>query len=68
MGKFRRMKPPSESTTRSPLDFGHFAVTWFGLIIGAAGILTLSIAAMIFGGVLIGLGLAYFVANASTAD
>lgn len=68
MDKFRRMKPTSESTTRTPLDLAHFAVAWFGFIIGAAGIAALSIATMAFGGLLMTLGLAYFVAHASTED
>jgi hypothetical protein len=68
MDKFRHMKPTSESTTRNPLDFAHFAVAWFGFVIGAAGIATLSIATMVFGGLLMTLGLAYFVAHASAED
>jgi hypothetical protein len=60
------MKPGSESTTRTPLDYGHFAVTWLGLIVAVAGIATLSIGALIFGGLLMTLGLSYFLVHASS--
>jgi len=49
-----------ESTTRRPKDYFHFGLTFFGLIIAAGGVITVSIAGAICGLVLIAMGMAYF--------
>ena len=57
------MKPTVESTTRGPIDILHFGLIFFGIILGAGGIVTTSIAASVCALVLIGLGMAYFLVN-----
>jgi hypothetical protein len=49
-----------ESNDRGPADYFHFAACFFGLIICAAGVVTLSPATVVVGGLLVGLGLIYF--------
>lgn len=49
-----------ESTDRQPTDYFHFGITFFGIIFGAAGVVTLSVPVAMFGLLLIALGMAYF--------
>jgi hypothetical protein len=49
-----------ESTTRDAKDCFHFAITFFGIIIAAAGVVTVSVGAAICGLILIAFGLTYF--------
>ena len=52
-----------ESTDRNPTDYFHFAAVFFGIIFGAAGIVTVSAVLGLFGALLIALGLAYFLVD-----
>ena len=54
------MNPLSESSTRTPIDYFHFGITFFGCIIGAAGVVMTSVGVLVLGAVLIAMGLAYF--------
>ena len=49
-----------ESTDRQPTDYFHFTITFFGIIFGAAGVVTLSAITALFGLLLIAMGMAYF--------
>jgi hypothetical protein len=49
-----------ESTTRDAKVCFHFAITFFGIIIAAAGVVTVSVGGAICGFILIAFGLAYF--------
>jgi len=56
-------KPPSginESNDRSSLDYLHFAAGFAGLIIVAAGVVTLSLGIFVFGALLVSFGMAFF--------
>ena len=57
------MQSMVESTTRGPKDYFHFGITFFGIIIAAAGVITVSVAGAICGLVLIALGMAYFLVD-----
>jgi hypothetical protein len=57
------MQSTVESTTRGPIDFFHFGLIFFAIILGAAGIVTTSIAASVSALVLVLFGLAYFIVN-----
>jgi len=62
------MQSMVESTTRGPKDYLHFALTFFGLIIGIGGVVTVSIAASVCGLVLVTLGVAYFLVENLTEN
>lgn len=49
-----------DSTSRGPLDYFHFAVAFFGLILTVAGVITTSPGFAIFGVLVLAFGLAYF--------
>jgi hypothetical protein len=57
-----------ESTSRRPTDYFHFGITFFGLIIGIGGVITVSIAASVCGLAMVALGVAYFLVENLTAD
>lgn len=57
------MQSTVESTTRRPTDYFHFGAIFFGIILGAAGIVTTSVAVSLCALALIGLGMAYFLVN-----
>ena len=54
------MYTDADSTERRPTDYFHFGVTFLGVIIGIAGVVTLTVATAICGLVLIAFGMAYF--------
>ena len=54
------MRASMESTDRQPTDYFHFAITFFGILLCVASVVTLSVVTAIFGLLMIALGLAYF--------
>ncbi len=54
------MNAGSESTDRNAADFAHFALICIGVLISFGGIVILSRAIAIFGLVVVGFGMAYF--------
>ena len=53
-----------DESTRSPLDFWHFAIVATGLFVTAAGVVVSSVSVVLLGHILTGWGLAYFFFNA----
>jgi hypothetical protein len=49
-----------DETTRRPADLAFFGLVFAGLLVGAAGVELRSVAISIFGIILLGLGMGYF--------
>jgi hypothetical protein len=62
------MQSVVESTSRGPKDYFHFGITFFGLIIGIGGVITVSITGTICGLVLVAFGMAYFLVENLSAN
>lgn len=50
-----------DSTSRGARDYFFFGVVFWGVILGAAGIIMVSVATDIVGAVMVATGIAYFV-------
>jgi hypothetical protein len=50
-----------ESTDRTPIDYFHFGIIFLGIILGAAGVIALSLGMFVFGLLLVASGVAYFI-------
>lgn len=57
-----------DSTTRGPKDFFHFGITVLGALFLVAGVVIVSLRTVIFGLVLIALGMAFFLVDSRGED
>lgn len=57
------MNKPVDSTDRNPRDFFHFGLVFFGIILGAAGLVTTCAPVWVAAFVLQAVGVAYFLLN-----
>jgi hypothetical protein len=54
------MNAPVESSDRTAIDLFNFGLVFFGFILAAAGVVTLSIGVTVMGGLISGLGILYY--------
>jgi hypothetical protein len=54
------MSNPADSTDRGPVDYFHFAAVFFGFILTAAGVISLSPGIALVGVAVLALGFVYF--------
>jgi hypothetical protein len=52
----------------SAKDYFHFGITFLGILVGIAGVVTITKAAFIAGGILVAMGLAYFLVHIRALD